>query len=151
MQINRQFRLALAGLLLVACGPRDNTTADSAAGMVDTAAPMAQNNVTVTQIDVGSSIGADKRVTQPMTEFAARDTIYASVATNGSSPSATVQARWTFEDGQVVDESTQTIAPTGPAVTEFHISKPDGLPKGKYRLEVLVNGTSAGTKEFTVR
>jgi outer membrane usher protein FimD/PapC len=49
-----------------------------------------------------------------------------------------------------VDESTQTIAPTGDARTEFHMSKPDGWPAGKYKLEVLVNGTTAGTKDFEV-
>ena len=40
-----------------------------------------------------------------------------------------------------MDESEQTIAPTGSAATEFHISKPDGWPAGKYKLEVLLNGT----------
>jgi len=56
-----------------------------------------------------------------------------------------------YQDGQIVDESTQTIAPTGAARTEFHISKPDGWPAGKYKLEVLLNGTSAGTKDFDVQ
>jgi hypothetical protein len=49
-----------------------------------------------------------------------------------------------------VSESTQTIAPTGDARTEFHVSKPDGWPAGKYKIEVLVNGATAGTKEFDV-
>ena len=53
-------------------------------------------------------------------------------------------------DGQVVNESTQTIAPTGDARTEFHISKPDGWPSGKYKLEVFLNGSSAATKDFEV-
>jgi hypothetical protein len=42
-----------------------------------------------------------------------------------------LRSRWTFEDGQVVNES-QNIASSGPAVTEFHISKPDGWLVGKY-------------------
>jgi hypothetical protein len=52
----------------------------------------------------------------------------------------------------VVDESTQNIAPTGSAatVTEFHLSKPDGWPAGGYKVEVLLNGTSAGTRDFKV-
>jgi uncharacterized protein YfaS (alpha-2-macroglobulin family) len=65
-------------------------------------------------------------------------------------PTATLKARWTYQDGQVVNESTQTIAATGDARTEFHISKPDGWPAGKYKLEVLVNGSSAATKDFEV-
>ena len=60
-------------------------------------------------------------------------------------------ARWTFEDGQVVDEKTEAIAPTGEAWTEFHISKPGGLPKGKYKVEVFLDSKSAGTKEFEVK
>jgi hypothetical protein len=156
MTTKSQARLvALASFALVfaaACGPREDAgKMDTALGTVDTAAGAAAEAVSITQIDVGKSIDADKRVTLPMTEFAARDTIYAAVSTSGSSPSATLQARWTFEDGQVVDETTQTIAPTGPAVTEFHISKPGGFAKGKYRVEVLLNGTPAGTKEFTIK
>ncbi|MGQ0643860.1 MAG: hypothetical protein ACT4P6_24175 [Gemmatimonadaceae bacterium] len=142
----RSVVLASMALLLAACGRREETQVDTALGTVDTAAA-----VSVTEIDVGKSIAADKRLTAATTDFMARDTIYAVVSTQGTAPSATLQARWTFEDGQVVDETTQTIAPTGPAVTEFHISKPDGFPKGKYRVEILLNGTPAGTKEFTVK
>ena len=32
--------------------------------------------------------------------------------------------------GQVVDETTQTIVPTGNDATEFHVAKPGGLPAG---------------------
>jgi hypothetical protein len=107
--------------------------------------------VTVATVELGNQIGADKRVTQQLTSFAPKDTIYATVVTNGSAPSATLTAKWTYQDGQVVNESTQTIAPNGPAATEFHISKPDGWPAGTYRVEVSLNGRSAGTKEFEVK
>ena len=36
-------------------------------------------------------------------------------------------------DGQLVDDSAQTVAASGPAVTEFHVSKPDGWPAGSDR------------------
>lgn len=137
---------ALASLTLVvasACSRGSDTRVDSAAGTV-------ANNVAVTEIDLGRSIGSDKRVTQAGDEFRPNDTIYAVVSTDGSAPSATLQARWTFEQGQVVEESSETISPTGPAVTEFHISKPGGFPKGKYKVEILLNGTSARSRDFTV-
>ena len=68
-----------------------------------------------------------------------------------ASSSASLKARWTYEDGQVVDESAQTIAPTGgAAVTEFHISKPTGWPVGSYKVEVLLDGAPAGSKNFKV-
>jgi len=101
-------------------------------------------------VSLGSSIGADKRVGSPMSTFAKGDTIYASVATEGASPSVTLAARWTYEGAQVVNESSQTIAPAGPAATEFHIAKPDGWPPGKYRVEISANGVAVGSQEFSV-
>ena len=43
------------------------------------------------------------------------------------------------------------VAPNGDAYTEFHISKPTGLPKGKYKVEVFLDSKSAGTKDFEVK
>jgi hypothetical protein len=105
----------------------------------------------VLAIDVGKGIGADKRVTAPMTTFGRRDTIYASVATEGAAPSKAISAKWTYQDGQVVKEQAETIAPTGPAATEFHISKPKPWPVGKYKVEIAVDGAPAGSKDFEVK
>lgn len=104
----------------------------------------------VTRVDVGNAIGADKKVTAPSVSFKPSDTIYASITSEGAAANVALSARWTFEDGQVVNEATQTIAPAGPAVTEFHIAKADGWPAGKYKLEVSANGKPAGTAQFTV-
>jgi large exoprotein involved in heme utilization and adhesion len=113
--------------------------------------PAAPAAVKVTRIDVGRSVAADKTIAEKTASFRPADTFHVSVATDGSGPSATLTARWTYEDGQVVDESRQSISPTGSAtVTEFHLSKPDGWPAGAYKVEVLLNGSSAGTREFTV-
>ncbi len=106
--------------------------------------------VQVNSVDVGRSVGADMRVTGSGTEFASRDTIYASVATSGTGP-ATLVARWSFEDGQVVDSTSRSISPMSDAVTEFHITKPSAWPKGKYRVEVMLNGQVAGSQEFTIK
>jgi len=114
------------------------------------AAPAAPAPFAVTRIDLGTSVGADKKVATPQTTFKPGDTIYASVLSSGAAPSVTVATKWTYEDGQTVNESSQTIAPTGPAVTEFHISKPDGWPAGKYKLVVMAGGKPAGAVDFTV-
>ena len=45
----------------------------------------------------------------------------------------------------------RTIAPNTRERTEFHISKPDGWPAGKYKVEVFLNDQSAGTKNFEVQ
>ena len=105
----------------------------------------------VTSVDVGKGITADKMVANSTGDFSPRDTVYVSVATEGTSAGAAVKAKWTFEDGQVVEETTQTIAPTGPARTEFHIFKPSGWPAGKYKVEITVDGALAGSKEFEVK
>jgi hypothetical protein len=106
--------------------------------------------VHVSKIDIGRSLTADKTINDNTDSFKPTDTIYASIATEGTAATATLKARWTYQDGQVVKEDGQTIAPTGDARTEFHISKPDGWPTGKYKLEVLLNGSSAGVKDFEV-
>ena len=107
--------------------------------------------VRVSHIDMGRSLTADKTINDKTDSFKPNDTIYASIATEGTAATATLKARWTFQDGQAVDESTQTIAPTGDARSEFHISKPDGWPAGKYKLEVFLNGSSVATKDFEVQ
>ena len=113
--------------------------------------PAVQSGVKVTDIDVGRSVAADKTIAEKTDAFRATDTFYVSVKTDGSGPSATLTARWTYQDGQGVDESRQNITGTGSAaVTEFHLSKPDGWPAGEYKVEVLLNGTSAGTRDFKV-
>jgi hypothetical protein len=106
----------------------------------------------VTSIDLGKAIGSDKKISEPATTFGPNDTIYAAVSTDGSAPAATLKAKWTYGDaGQLVKEEDTAIASTGPATTEFHISKPSGWPVGKYKVEIWADGTSAGTKEFEVK
>ena len=106
----------------------------------------------VTGVEVGNAIGPDKRVTAPSATLSASDpTIYASVATEGSAERVTLTARWTYEDGQLVDETSQEIAPTGPAVSEFHIERSDDWPTGPYQVEILADGRSLGTSKFEVQ
>src|SRR5215207_2903519 len=125
---------ALVALGATACGKKDaDDTAvatDTAAGTV-AAAPA--SNLAVTDVKLGKAVDASNRVTDETDDFKPKDMIYASVMTSGAAPNAMVHARWTFQDGQVVDSSTQTIAPSGDAATQFHIMKPDGFPKGKYK------------------
>ncbi|HEY8154302.1 MAG TPA: hypothetical protein VII72_09265 [Myxococcota bacterium] len=140
--------LCLVSLCFAAC---QRSEAPEAAPPPAAAPAPAPAPFRVSGIDLGNAIGADKRVAAPGSSFAATDTIYASVATEGASPSVTLVARWTYQDGQLVSEETQTIAPTGAAVTEFHIAKPDGWPAGGYQVEVIANGASAGTRAFQVQ
>lgn len=144
----RTTTFALALIVAGACGKKsDNTPAQTSGGAI---APASNSSVQVADVALGRGVSADKHVANQSDSFAARDTIYASIHTTGAAPNTNLTARWTFQDGQVVDERTETISPNGDAYTEFHISKPSGWPAGRYTLHVLVNGQETQTKDFTV-
>lgn len=133
----------------VACSKKDAATVDTttpAAG-----APAMPAAFSVMDVDMGRHIDAEKKISDKTDDFAPSDTIYASVHTTGAAANQTILGRWTFQDGQTVDEHSETVSPTGDAYTEFHIAKPSGWPKGKYTLHVLVNGAEARTKDVTVK
>ena len=157
----RHFALALASTVaLAACGKKEPPAppppppAAAPAPAPTTAPPPAPVGVSVSTVTLGKAVGADKKVNAATDTFAAKDTIYASVDTTGTG-TAKLAAKWTFttKDGKTVPvkEDAATITPTGPATSEFHISKPDGWPVGTYQVEISVDGKSAGTKSFTVK
>lgn len=155
-------RLHAAGLLLLAVA----TLGTSACGKKEAAKPPEQPAaqpaplpppppLAVASIDLGKSVDVSNKVTTAATTFGVKDTIYASVSTTGTGTGATIGAKWSFvkKDGSLisVNETSQTITTTGPAATKFQITKASPWPKGKYRVEISLNGSSAGTKEFDVQ
>jgi hypothetical protein len=147
--------LASAALALAACGKKEEPPKPAAApAPPPVAAPApAPAGVTAGMVSLGSAIGADKKVTAATESFAKGDTFYVSVDTTGAG-TANLKAKWTYhKDGQVavVKEDSQTITPTGPATSEFHISKPDGWPAGEYQVQVLLGEQSVATKKFAVK
>jgi hypothetical protein len=148
--------LLVSLLTTLACGRSETETAARPTSPPPVAAPPAPAPVPapsarVSSIELGTAVGADRRVTAPTSTFASSDTIYASVLTEGQPAGSTLSARWTYEDGQLVSENRETLGSPGAANTEFHISKPDGLPAGRYRLEIALNGQPAGARDFEVR
>ena len=110
--------------------------------------------VSVAGAVLGNAVGADKRVAAPMEAFGAKDTIYASVETAGTGR-AKLRALWSFVKGDKtskVDETTLELDSAGPAVSEFHVSKPSGWPKGDYKVEIFLGDATvpAVTKNFKV-
>ncbi len=146
-------------LTLAACGKKEEPAPVVAPAPAPAPAPVQTPppppepaGVTFASVTIGNAIDeATKTVTLADGVLKAKDTIYAAVATNGASPNATIAARWTFNDGQLVDESSQSIAPTGPAVTTFHIAKPDGFPTGKYKVDITLDGQPVGSQDFEVQ
>ena len=142
--------LLVTAIAMIGCGKP--APSEPAPTPVPTPPPPAPVAFKVLGIELGSQIGPDKRVTDPKSTFGAHDTIYVSIATEGTSTGATLAAKWTYGDErQLVNEMSEKIAPSAPAATEFHISKPSGWPTGKYRVEVSLNGNPAGAKDFEIR
>ena len=118
--------------------------------------PAAAATASVTGVDLGNAVGADMRVAAPMGTFAPKDTIYAAVMTATSDPAASVAgklgAKWTHLDSnQTVHEDSKDLTFAGDGVTDFQISKPDGWPTGKYKVEIMLDGNVVQTREFEVR
>ena len=139
--------LSLALLAIGACGKKkEQPVTDTSSGAI---APTV--GVQVTGVMLGQTVGPDKKVLRETETFGTRDTIFASVHTIGSSPNSFLVARWIYQDGQVVNETSENISPTGDSYTEFHVSKPSGWPKGKYTVKILANGQEVQSKNFEVK
>jgi len=148
--------LISSALVLAACGKKEEPKTAPAPAPAPSAAPApapAPAGVMISSVTAGSAIGADKKVTIATDTFAPTDTMYVSVDTSGSG-TAKLDAKWTYHKGgsvTVVKEDSMTLATTGPATHEFHVSKPDGWPAGNYEVEVMLDGKSAGLKKLTVK
>ncbi|MEO5629194.1 MAG: hypothetical protein ABIQ62_05425 [Thermomonas sp.] len=163
MKLTPVHTVALAAVLgsaaLVGCKKKQEPApmppvASETAPMPDTTPMMA--TAMVNGVDLGNAIGADMRVTAPMTTFAPTDTIYAAVNTGTSDPAASVAtklgAKWTHVDSnQTVHEETRDLAMAGDGVTDFQISKPGGWPTGAYKVEIMLDGAVVQTREFAVK
>jgi pyruvate/2-oxoglutarate dehydrogenase complex dihydrolipoamide acyltransferase (E2) component len=139
--------------------PAPATTAAAAPAAQPAAAPAAPAAATeslkVGSVTLGNAVGADKKVAKAKTAFAPTDkTIYASVATEGTTAGATLNAKWTYQDGDTtttVSDISQSISTDGPAVTTFKIQNPNEWPEGKYKVTVSLNGQSVGNEAFEVK
>lgn len=144
--------LLVAALITGACKKDDANTEGNAAGATTAAmTPPAAQPLAVAEVETGKHIDAEKKISDGASSFAPMDTIYTSVKTTGAGTNRVIMARWTFQDGQQVDEQSATISPTGDAHTEFHMVKPSGWPKGKYTVAIMLDGAQVQTKEIEVK
>lgn len=151
--------VAALALGVAACGGNDDVAVVDT-GLVGTPAPAtvdqpaaAATALRVTDVTLGRAMRGDTAVVDDIDDFAPNDTIHAVVRHEGAAQNTTITARWTFQDGQVVDERTETItaAGTGPEYTHFMITKGSAWPAGDYRLHILVNGQEVETEDFEVK
>ena len=158
--MNKKYILATAAALILtlsACGKKAEAPIPPPAPAPTVAPapvpPPVMAALAVDAIRLGNAIDSSKKVSQTSDSFGKKDTIYVSVDTTGAG-TATLKAKWTFRKGgqsSLVKEDLQTISPSGPASSEFHISKPDGWPAGEYQVEIFLDDKSASSKTFTVK
>lgn len=135
-------------------------SAQMASGGVATGSNSAGNaqaaSVVVTGVDIGNAVGADLRISTPMTSFSPMDVIIVAVSTTTSDPAVSVPAKlrvkWTHVDSsQIVHEESKDAVFAGVGVTNFQINKPDAWPTGNYQVEISLNGTLVQARVFQVR
>jgi len=143
-----------------AATPATSSTAASAPANAATvaAAPAttpaaASTPLSFSKLTLGDAVNSERQVTKASTSFAVTDkTIYASVATEGSSNGAKLNAKWSYLEGQgiVVSNITQSIATDGPAITTFKVQNPDLWPEGKYKVEISLDGKTVADQDFQI-
>ena len=147
-------RLAAVSVALVAGFTGLGCTAEgreqTAAATGDVVIERVSDPLRIIDIEIGRAIGPDNRVIEPTEEFRPDDTIYASVVMLGTTESATLKAKWMEESGTLLDETVRTVSPSGETVAEFHMVRPRGWEKGRYRVEILLDGVEVGAEEFRV-
>src|SRR5690606_1826524 len=79
----------------------------------------------VTEVQLGTEVDDNSAVTSPQTAFASDDeTIHVAITTVSDSnapATATIGVRWTFQDGQLLDERSQALEFTGTDTTSFYV------------------------------
>lgn len=125
----------------------------TAASVAVPAAAATSAPLTVARLTVGSAVNAEHQVTRAEDSFASNDkTLYASVATEGSSGGATLNARWSYLEGsgQLVSNISQSIATDGPAITTFQVHNPDLWPEGRYKVDISLDGKPVASRDFRI-
>lgn len=133
--------------------PAPAATAPASAGS-SAAAPAVDNTFKVADVQLGDTVTAAYKIAKPTTSFApTQKTIYASVATTGSTSGATLSAHFSYLEGkgQPVSTISQTIATDGPATTTFKLHNPHDWPAGKYKVEISLDGKPVSSQTFEVK
>jgi len=149
------FTLVLAAIA-AGCGPSDKGAPQApppTAAAPATATPSGAAGILhIASTGIGRSVNPDHTMRDATVLFIPTDDVWASVIVEGNAPRGTLQARWLTDSGDVVEESSQAITPTGRTVVAFHAAaRPGGWPLGRYKLELLLDGVVGGTQPFEIR
>jgi hypothetical protein len=136
--------------------PASTAAAPAAASTaaVASAPAAAENSFQVATITLGDTVTTDHKVKKEVTTFSpSQKTIYVSVDTSGSTSGATLNAKWSYLEGngQLVTSTSQSIIADGPATTTFRVQNPNLWPEGKYKVDISLDGKEVASKTFEVK
>ncbi len=102
----------------------------------------------VSTLQLGSRLNGDNTIAAHTTRFKPDDAIYAAVLTDKTGAS-TIVARW-YYNGQMVSETERKVSYKGQAATAFEFKSASGFPAGDYKVDILVDGQPAASRDFRV-
>lgn len=158
MKQNRTSYALIAALVgtvaLAGCKKKEEPVAPPPAAVEPAPAPVepAPAPVSATSVTVGNTAAADKSV-GPVSTFGAKDKIIVSVKTDAATPAnAAIDAKLTFQNGQVAGQQTANVVAGGVDTTNVEFSNTNPWPVGKYKVDVTLNGQPVGmTQEIEVK
>ena len=154
-RISYALAAALVGTVaLVGCKKKEEPVVAPPAAVEPAPAPAepAPMPVSATGVTVGNTVAADKSVAA-VGMFGVKDKIIVSVKTDASTPAdATIDAKLTFQDGQVAGQKTQAVKAEDAGTTNIEFTNTNDWPAGKYKVDVTLNGQPVGmTQEIEVK
>ena len=150
MKLNRisyALIVALAGTVALAGCKKKEEAVVAPAPVVTEPAPApveAPAPVSATSITVGNTAAADKSVAA-LSTFGTKDKIIVSVKTDAATPAnAAIDAKLTYQDGQVAGQQTATVVAEDAGTTNVTFANTNPWPAGKYTVVVTLNGQPVG-------
>src|SRR5688572_9345002 len=143
--------VAVAALTGACAGSEESRVGET--GMTDSASSVAAGESTelrVSNVMIGRQIGPGNRITEPTFQFAPQDTVYVSVATEGTGGATDLTAAWRSQDGKILQKSSAPVPEEGENA-EFRLSQAKGFKPGNYKVIVFLGGDSVETRVFAVR
>src|ERR1044071_9230089 len=102
----------------------------------------------VSTLQLGSMLNGDNTIGKNTTRFKPDDKIYAAVLTDQTG-SSTITAHWIY-NGQMVSEEEKKESYKGAGATAFEFKSATAFPVGDYKVEILVDGHPAASRDFRV-
>ena len=143
---------AMAAAFAGACSSSETRAGGGETGTADSSlmASRGPAELRVSNVMIGRRIGPGNRITEPSFEFAPRDTVYVSVATEGTAGATTLTAAWRSQSGEILQKSSVSVPEAGEHA-EFRLSQPKGFKPGNYKVIVFLGSDSVETRVFAVR